>query len=231
MIKDNLAKLPDPLALAGQLWPDIGFYKQQREIIYSVWNNVETIVPAGNMLGKDFVAGRIVILFFLTRTPCRIVTTSAKDDHLRVLWGEILQGIRESVVPLVAPYGPLVPTHHQLKKLYNGQECPISYVRGMVASQDTIASMQGHHVSTPRGWMEWLRRNRMQDMPRTLFVADEASSVVDEYFRMARTWAKRMLILGNTWPCENYFKRAIEGNPATNDSGGDIPLMDYEIPA
>lgn len=43
--------LRDPLKLAKALWPNVTFYKQQREIIYSVAENDETFVPAGNMLG------------------------------------------------------------------------------------------------------------------------------------------------------------------------------------
>ena len=205
-------KIINPIRLAKELWPDIHFFKQQKEIIESVWQNDETVVPAGNMLGKDFVAGRIVLLFFLTRQPCRIVTTSAKDDHLRVLWGEIGQGVLESRHPLLHSLGgPLISTHRELRKVYKGHACPISYVRGMVASSDTLASMQGHHVA-----------NTGDGIPRTLFISDESSSVEDEYFTMARTWANRMLILGNPWPCSNYFYRSVEGDPATNDPGGDV---------
>lgn len=201
----------DPITLAKKLWPDTYFYEQQKEIIYSVWNNDETIVPAGNMLGKDFVSGRLITLFFITRYPCRIVTTSAKDDHLRVLWGETLQGIRESKVPLLAPDGPLIYTHHEMRRLYEGEKCPLSYVKGMVASTDSMAGMQGHHIA-----------NRGDGIPRTLFIADESSSVEEQYFVMARTWANRMLILGNPWPCSNYFFKSVEGDPSSNDPGGDI---------
>lgn len=202
----------NPHRLAKLLWPDVYFYQQQREIIDSVWYNDETIVPAGNMLGKDFVAGRIVILFFLTRRPCRIVNTSAKDDHLRVLWGEIGEGINNSRIPLTTDKGgPLIVTHREIRKVYKGTVCPKSYVRGMVAGTDSIASMQGHHIA-----------NTGDGIPKTLFMSDESSSVEDEYFRMARTWANRMLLFGNPWQCSNYFFRAVEGDVATNDPGGDI---------
>lgn len=43
--------LKNPRTLARLLWPDVSFYKQQREIIESVDANDETFVPAGNMLG------------------------------------------------------------------------------------------------------------------------------------------------------------------------------------
>jgi len=206
-------KIVDPIELMRVLWPDMYLYKQQKEIVYSVWENDETIVPAGNMLGKDFVSGRLVPVFFLTRQPCRIITTSAKDDHLRVMWGEIRQALKESVVPLLKEDGgPLIATHRELKKIYKGSECPLSYVRGMVSSTDSIAGMQGHHANP----------NIPDGIPHTLFISDESSSVPDEYFRMARTWAHRMLILGNPWACTNYFFKSVEGDPSGNDPGGDI---------
>ena len=41
----------DPLWMARELWPSVYFYNKQREIIYSVVDNEETVVIAGNMLG------------------------------------------------------------------------------------------------------------------------------------------------------------------------------------
>src|SRR5262245_18453716 len=93
-------KLVDPLEIGRKLWPNVYFYDKQREIIYSTFWNRMTVVPAGNELGKDFVAAFIALVFFLTRKPCRIVTTSSKDQHLRVLWGEINRYISTSAVPL-----------------------------------------------------------------------------------------------------------------------------------
>ncbi len=151
--------------------------------------------------------------FFLTRSPCRIVTTSAKDDHLRVLWGEILRYIQTSKVPLDhRKGGPLVINHHDIRRVSNGERCPLSYMVGMVAGPDSIASMQGHHIASGG-----------DRVPRTLFVADEASSVNDEYWRMAITWANRCLVIGNPWQCSNFFYRAVKGTPGTDDHGGDLP--------
>lgn len=209
-VRDNSI---DPLKLAKALWPHVYFYKQQREIIYSVWDNNETVVPAGNMLGKDFTAGFIAVAFFLTRHPCRIVTTSAKDDHLRVLWGEIGRYIQECKYPLdMRKGGPLLINHQNIRKIVNGEVCPLSYMIGMVASEQTEAAMQGHHIA-----------NTGDGIARTLFIADECSSVPDSYWKLAGTWARRMLAIGNPWPCENFFKFAVKGRPGTEDKGGDIP--------
>ena len=46
---DVLSYNPDPLKLQKAWWPHIKFYKEQQEIIHSVWYDaVETYVPAVN---------------------------------------------------------------------------------------------------------------------------------------------------------------------------------------
>lgn len=203
----------DPLEFAKVFWPKVKFYKQQQELMLSVRDNDETFCPAGNMLGKDFVSAYIVLWFFLTRRPCRIITTSAKDDHQRVLWGEMINFINTCRFPLkVEDGGPIRLTDKTMEWEWNGVRCPISYVKGMVASDATIAALQGHHVAQTG-----------DGIARTLFLTDESSSVPHEYWKMGRTWANRMLAIGNTWPCENFFKHAITGRPGTNDTGGDLP--------
>lgn len=202
----------DPVALKELLWPDIHFYDKQLEIIYSVINCKETVVGAGNKLGKDFVAGFICVYFYLTRSPCRVVCTSAKEDHLDVLFGEIVRFIQTAKHPLDAKRGgPLLLHHRNISKVIDGEKCPISYLKGMVAGKESIAAMQGHHVA-----------NVGDGIPRALFMCDESSSVPNEYYNMARTWFNRALIFGNTWDCDNFFKYAIEGNPASRLPGGDL---------
>jgi hypothetical protein len=197
-------------------WPDVSFYKQERMMIESVRDNDETFVAAGNKLGKDYTAAFIALHFFLTRTPCRVVTTSAKDDHLRVLWSEIMKFVRSSRIPLdVKRGGILLCNHHDMRKLVGPdyqERCEISYMIGMVAGKESIAAMQGHHVP-----------NTGDGVPRTLFISDESSSVRNEYAKMARTWCNRLLAIGNTWPCNNFFRHAVTGKPGSKDRGGDLP--------
>ena len=209
-----LGKVLDPLKFKAQFWPNVKFYKEQQQVCYSVLNNKETYVPAGNKLGKDFVAGYIALWFFLTTRPCRIVTSSAKDDHLRVLWGEIKTFISTCAKNLDHRYGgPLLINHREIKWVNpDGSICDKSYLKGMVASADTLASMQGHHIAEIG-----------DEIPRTLFIGDECSNLPNEYKPMVDSWAHRHLYIGNTWECMNFWKWAIKGNPASNDKGGDIP--------
>lgn len=41
----------DPLYFAHLCWPEVKFYDKQIEMIYSVRDNLETFVVAGNKLG------------------------------------------------------------------------------------------------------------------------------------------------------------------------------------
>jgi hypothetical protein len=119
----------DPIDFAAVLWPSITFYDKQREIIYSVVHNDETFVPAGHMLGKDFVAAFVSLWFFLSRVPCRVVTTSADYPQLEaVLWGEIRRFVQTAAFPLDAPAGPLVVNHLHIRKVINGTVDGLSYL-------------------------------------------------------------------------------------------------------
>lgn len=187
------------------LWPQVTFYSKQLEVIRSVEENDETFVPAGNMLGKDFVAGFLAVAYLLSRHPVRVVSTSVKDDHLRILWGEILRFVQTAKFKLRAEDGgPLIVNHREIKKMYRGEVCPTSYLIGCVSEKGE--GMAGHHA------------------PNTFFLGDEASGIEDVAFTQADTWAsagdrhKRKLIIGNPNPCTNFFNRGVKD--------GDLPYSD-----
>jgi hypothetical protein len=212
-----IGKLIDPLKFGKVLWPKVDFYKEQKEIIYSVLNNDITVVPAGNMLGKDFVSAFIVLWFFLTRQPCRILTTSADFAQLRaVLWGEMRRFIQDSKYPLEADQGgPLIVNDLHIRRaipLVNDRGAatgyridPLSYIIGRVTAKGEGAL--GHHIA-----------DIGDGIPRTLFLADEASGVEDIAFERADTWARRILMIGNCFPCTNRFYKYVKA--------GDIPARD-----
>jgi hypothetical protein len=190
----------DPIRFANLLWPRTVFYDRQEEIIYSTVHNDETVVVAGNKLGKDYVAGFLCLYHFLVFPVVRVVTTSIREDHLDVLWGEILRFVQTSRYPLIDKYGgPLILRHRDVRKyrspLAERQECPISYLKGLVSKKGE--GMSGHHA------------------PHTFGVIDEASGVEDEVLEQMNGWAKRKLIFGNPNPCLTFFKAVV--------TGGDIP--------
>lgn len=196
----RLARIVDPLQFGRLLWPDVKFTRDQKDIIYSVRDNDQTFVPAGNMLGKDFVAAFIVLWFFLTREPCKIIVTSVDSTQLEgVLWGEIRTFIQASKYPLESTRGgPLVVNHMHLRKVFN-KVMTKSYVKARVCAKGE--GMLGHHAYPP---------NWDGITPHTLFIADEASGVDNESWNNALTWAHRMLAIGNCYPCENFFREGIK---------------------
>jgi hypothetical protein len=178
--------------------------------------------------GKDFVAGYAALWFFLTRSPCRVVTTSVDHTQLEgVLWGEIRRFIQESRVPLdVRQGGPLVINHLHLRKVVGRsrsnqapQVCGISYMIGRVAAKGE--GMLGHHVAEVG-----------DGLPRTMFMADEASGVDDVSYERAGTWAKRMLVIGNPYECQNFFKRGVQGGDigAPDPAKGNNVVADPNVP-
>ena len=211
----DVREFKDPLKLGRLLWPDVYFYSKQREIIYSVWENKLTSVPAAHMVGKDFVAGFIALAFFLTRHPCRILTTSVDHYQLAgVLWGEIRRFIQTSKFPLTSDKGgPLVVNHMHIRKLYGGEECGLSYLLGRVAKQGE--GLSGHHIA-----------NVGDGIPRTLAMFDEASGIDQESMSKCTEWANRRLMIGNPYDCVNEFYWSVEGREETKDPGGDVPNPD-----
>jgi hypothetical protein len=184
----------------------VNFFKEQRDIIQSVYEDDETFIVAGNQLGKDFTAAAIALWFFLCHHPVRIVATSVKDDHLRVLFGEIENFITTAAYQLTARKrrdemvgfslvsgGPLMVNHRDIRKFVDKKMCKISYLRGMVAERG--AALQGHHAEY------------------TMALVDEASAIDDVNYEMLRTWAKRILVFGNPLPPRggaNFFKKAVK---------------------
>lgn len=198
-------RLIDPLKLRDRLWPGVVFSLEQQEMIYSVRDSVETYVPAGNKMGKDFTTGFVCPWFFLSAMKfgmtCRILTTSVKDEHLDVLWGEIGRFMTSSRVPLIRdrenPKAPFVVNYHEIRRADEMHaKNPLSYLKGQVSKKGE--GLAGHHA----------------DM--TLFVGDEASGLDDVAYDMAQGWAKRMLFIGNPNDCQNFFRRGVKAGDLLN---------------
>lgn len=187
----------DPVKFVELFWPHYTLYDKQKEIMYSVRDNYETIVPAANELGKDFVAALVALWFFTSRRPAKVVTTSAQSGQLEVvLWGEIRRFLSESKIPL-----PLDYTHmHIYQKYDNGKRLPNSDMIGRVVQKGE--AMLGLHI--PRS---------EKGEPATLLIVDEASGVDDDVYERSDTWAHRKLVISNCYPCSNFFFRGVKEGP------------------
>lgn len=214
MIANNNQSSVDPIKLGKVVWPHVDFYEKQREIIYSVRDNAETFVPAGNELGKDFVAGFIALGAFMfpnvfLRSPeegwldtneVRILTTSVKDSHLKVLWGEIGRFIQQANIAMkIEEGGQLVVLQRDIYKVNKkGVRDEISYLHGGVSQKGE--GMAGHHA------------------PHTLLIIDEASGVEDVVFTQGQTWAGRILVIGNPNPTQNFFFQNVKAGDMLKDA-------------
>lgn len=196
----------DPLALIEEVWPDVRLYDKQKEIVQSVWNNDETITPAGNMLGKDYISALIAIMFYLTRKPAIVVTSSVDQGQLeKVLWGEIHNFIQSAKYAL-----PFHVKHCEIRRIYEGATVlGKDYLIGRVASRENQGtSLLGHHLA--RG---------PNNQPRTLALIDEASGFNDDFKTKMDTWSHRTLIIGNPYPCDNFFYRGVTDGPVPSEDG------------
>ena len=194
----------DPVEFQVKCWPHVHLYNKQREILYSVMENEETFVPAGNALGKDFVAALCALWFFCTRRPARVVTTSVKYDQLNdVLWGEIRNFIHTSVIQLPIQYNHL----HIRQIRNNGTFVDLAELRGQTVSKGE--AILGRHL--PKG---------PDGEPTTLVIFDEASGVESEIYEKTDTWAHRKLIIGNPYPCANFFYQGVKGGDIKSKQNG-----------
>ena len=199
-------------------WPRQQFFLEQRRMIESVALNEETVVVAGNKLGKDYAASFVCLVFFLapwlffprskfeglerrreeTGEPehlvhtRKIVTTSVKEKHLVNLWGEIGRLLSTSAVPLLESRGgPLTVNAFEIRLKQEAEvKKPINYLIGQVAQQEE--SMAGWHAEY------------------TLFVADEASSLWANVYQQILGCAKKRLLFGNPNPSA-FFESLVRG--------------------
>lgn len=201
MVSMDRLNLVDPMAFVRLVWPHIDLYDKQREIMYSVRDNYQTFVPAGNMLGKDFISAMVVLYMFCTRRPCRVGTTSAQFEQLNdILWGEIRWLLSEAKYKL-----PVYRNEMKLRQLRNdGTIVDKSEVIGKVVKKGE--AFLGRHPG-------------LKDVPRTLLVIDECSGVDDETYDKASTWADRILCVGNCYPCSNFWFKELEKGEEKMDDG------------
>lgn len=120
----------------------------------------------------------------------RIVTTSVKADHLRVLWGEIGNAWRTCAIDLSAKYVQNDMDIRFKEELQGAMGRNVnSYLTGMVSGADNMEALTGHHA------------------PYNLACGDEASGLDNQVYEAFDKWARRRVYIGNPKPCNNFFKK------------------------
>jgi hypothetical protein len=194
-----------PFAIKNLLWPDVAFYDKQREIIRAVEDSDEVFCLSANKMGKDFIGAFIALCNFLRciklGLTCKIITTSVKDDHLKILWGEMRRFIDTAASPLRAEDGgPLLVQEREIRHATEkGATKPLSYILRQVS--ETGEGMSGHHADY------------------TMIIGDEASAINDLTYSGAQGWASQSFWITNANPCENFVRRACDGGDIKRDDG------------
>lgn len=198
---------PEDVFLVKHLWwPQYSFYDLQIEMIESVLSNRETYAPAANGMGKDFIAGFLPLACALVCEAkgihFRMINTSVDEDHLKVVWGETSKFIEQAKRPVLSRDGGPFDLNHMELRLASERHLknPFHYVLGRVSKSGE--GLAGHHARF------------------TLGIGDESSGLVDKVYEMFQGWCQHMLFIGNTNPCDNFFKRHSEA--------GDVPLPSYD---
>lgn len=219
MTKSKEPWILNPFKLLSVGWPHVKLADYQGEILTSLsgycWRtqkrlnqgNKITVVPAANMMGKDFIASYAALWFFVSRTPCRVVTTSIDYDQLNgVLWGEIRRWLETCKIPL-----SIDNNHLHLRQLNpNGTRVGLSEMVGKTAQPNKKEGLLGRHIQRGPG-----------GLPMALFIGDEASGLQDCHVQAAETWAHQMLFIGNCYPTTNFFYRYSKAGDQ------DDPTIDY----
>ncbi len=157
---------------------------QQIELCESIRDNRRTAAPAGNGLGKTWLAARIVLWFLFSYPHSKVLTTAPtwhQVEHL--LWREIRKAHQESVTPLG---GDVKQTQINLAEDW--------FALGL-STNDAIR-FQGIHA------------------PRVLVVFDEAMGVANEIWEAAEGVAvgenDRFLAIGNPTDPTGKFKQVCD---------------------
>lgn len=189
---EHVALLLDPVKFVALCWPHITLTAYQETVLRSVAANAETLVHSANEMGKDFITAIVVIWFFCSRRPARVIMSSSGETQLKmILWSEIKKRLSDSQVEF-----PFKVNELEIKWLFeDGTECHLSYIKGHVTK--SVENFQGHHLD--------------HDKPRVLAVFDESSGIPDEFSEAAESWQHRKLAIGNPLNCLNWFYQDCKG--------------------
>jgi len=190
----------NPLAWMAYHWPDMVIAPHQAEILRSVADTIETFCHSGNTTGKTRVAALVVLWFFTTRFPARVIVSSSSNRQLKnALWPEVTKLIRQAVHPL-----GIRETHMHLGVVNDetGRPYDDHFVEFFVTTD--VENFQGVHEAS--------------DVPRVLVLFEEASGVGDEFWDAATSFAHRILVIGNPLKTNNFYYHCCRR--------GDIPSPD-----
>lgn len=157
------------------------YWWRQAEIAESVRDNPITLVPAGNAVGKDYVAAGIILDFLCHHANALVIATAPSQTQLQeVLWKEVERAYRNARVPLGG------------RMLRNPLKIDLGDGRQALAYSTTKTErLSGHHA------------------PDLLAVLDEASGIAEPIYEAVDSLnPSRVLLIGNPLsPSGQFYHR------------------------
>ena len=170
-----------------------GYWSKQQEICRSLIEYPTTVVPAGNAVGKSYVASGILLWFLYCRQNSIVFSTAPSQTQLEaILWKEVRSAWKNATLPLGG------------RLTGNPEKIAIDqrwYAIGHATNK--MERMTGHHAG------------------ELLAVIDEASGVADATYEAVQSLnPSRKLLIGNPLRPEGQFyelcKRGEDGAKGIN---------------
>lgn len=218
------------MAMKRMWWPEAAryMYREEKEICKSVIAADETVVTAGNQLGKDWDAGFITLTFFLAPwlyfDPRKFIALEKRRKEMEVTLGRAVpqwQVHTRRIVTTSVDGDQLRNLWGEIGRFVSTSMVPIASERGGpltvnmrdisfteerwgAGSADPLNYLIGRVTGTGEGISG-------AHAEYTLMVIDEASGAKDAIYKFAQPWAKKFLIFGNPNPTNNFFKKMVKG--------------------
>lgn len=124
---------------------------------------------------------KMILDFFVSRSPCRVVVCMKQVNALRLRELFILLNFRSNNYKELR-VDPYIIT----KSRKDGTVCPISYIKGIIYSHETVETTLGHHVAPKDVGKD---RIPFQTSDLTMAIIDDPSLVIT-----VRTWASLIIL-------------------------------------
>ena len=185
--------LRSPLAWHHDNYPDDKLAPYQAEIFKSVRDNRMTFVHSAAGMGKDFIMARVMLWFFTTRFPAKIVGMGASANQIRlVLWSEIDSALRQTAYPFGL-------TQKFLELCLDDEKGrPFGNHWLQLHASRSMEAFQGVHLASPDG------------IPRVLVGFDEGTGVEDQFYDAAQSQADTLLAISNPMITFGWFAQQCE---------------------
>lgn len=180
----------DPETFFSLVWPGVPMWERQHDILRSFRDNFGTVVHSAVEMGKDWIVARLLLWFYATRFPCKVLATSTSHDQLRgALWGEIGAALRQSKIDLGIH---AKETWELRRKDEKGRQYEDDWLR--LKSAKDVESLSGIHLAPG-----------LNGEPTVAVAIDEASGVKDDFVKSLEGQAHRLIALGNPLRLAGHF--------------------------